>query len=260
MYSSKLTKKVLAIAMAAMMLTGSAALSVDAAALDLGTLTTQSEAYVPLNGSGSTLTLNQTYQLSKLIYKRFSAILDVKINNTGVLQYKDGIITAVGTGTATASVTFKDGKTMDFTFTVKIPEKKITLNRSSVRMKVGQSSRLTAKLKNSSSVIQWTSSDTRVVSVDNNGKLKAVGTGTAVITASTKDGISAVCNITVNNKKSLFNFKTRNTETNVEIDENKQVTASVNPADNAEKKRTFSFSIPKTVSFFKNLLSSKSSD
>lgn len=45
--------------------------------------------------------------------------------------------------------------------------------------------------------IKWTSSDTSVATVDNNGKVTRVGSGEAVITAETPYGQTAICNITV---------------------------------------------------------------
>lgn len=49
-----------------------------------------------------------------------------------------------------------------------------------------------------SSKIVWTSSNPRVVSVDENGKITATGKGTATVTASTEDGkFSSSCSVTV---------------------------------------------------------------
>lgn len=45
--------------------------------------------------------------------------------------------------------------------------------------------------------ITWTSSDTSIATVDNNGKVNAVNFGTATISATTQNGISASCVVTV---------------------------------------------------------------
>ena len=46
-------------------------------------------------------------------------------------------------------------------------------------------------------IIKWETSDNGVAVVDGNGKIKAVGNGTASITVTNIDGKTAVCIITV---------------------------------------------------------------
>ena len=62
----------------------------------------------------------------------------------------------------------------------------------------GQSSNLVATVspENTSDMVVWSSSDEKVATVDQNGNVKAVGEGTAVITV-TVGGLSAACNVTV---------------------------------------------------------------
>ncbi|MDO5425836.1 MAG: transglutaminase domain-containing protein [Eubacteriales bacterium] len=77
---------------------------------------------------------------------------------------------------------------------------KVTLNASSIRMKVGQTSTaLEISKKNSAdSVVKWTSSKSDVVAVGRKtGKLTAKKKGTAVITVTMKSGVTASCKVTV---------------------------------------------------------------
>lgn len=75
----------------------------------------------------------------------------------------------------------------------------ITLNRNSIQLTVGESSNLTPSITPSNATdypILWSSSDLSVVEVSNDGMIKAVGGGTAVITASC-EGVSCECSVLV---------------------------------------------------------------
>ncbi len=56
--------------------------------------------------------------------------------------------------------------------------------------------KFTLTLKNAKSTVKWKSSNTKVATVDSNGKVKAVGTGTAKITAKYKSA-TYTCKVTV---------------------------------------------------------------
>ncbi len=75
----------------------------------------------------------------------------------------------------------------------------ISINESSLNLNVGDSQQLTATTTPSSVAVTWSSSDTSVATVDSNGKVTAVGSGTAIITATTTDGsnLSASCTVNV---------------------------------------------------------------
>lgn len=78
----------------------------------------------------------------------------------------------------------------------------LSLNKSSLSIKVGESSQLSATFSPStatSKAITWSSSNTNVATVDLIGKVTAVSAGTATITAWSSDGKkSASCIVTVN--------------------------------------------------------------
>jgi uncharacterized protein YjdB len=78
----------------------------------------------------------------------------------------------------------------------------ISLNKSSMSLNKGGSETLTVTRSPSSvsyPTITWTSSNTGVATVDSNGKVTAVGNGSATITAKTTDGtnLSKTCTVTV---------------------------------------------------------------
>ena len=85
------------------------------------------------------------------------------------------------------------------TWTVSMPVTGVALNKSAMELQVGKTETLTATVtpENASEpVVTWTSSDTTVATVNENGVVTAVAKGTATITA-TAGGKSAVCTVTV---------------------------------------------------------------
>ena len=72
----------------------------------------------------------------------------------------------------------------------------ITLNRTSLKLAVGETAKLTATVRNSGKTVAWKSSDKSVATVGTNGKVTACAVGSAVITAKA-GGKSASCKVTV---------------------------------------------------------------
>ena len=78
----------------------------------------------------------------------------------------------------------------------------ITLNPKSASMKVGDELRLSAIVLPSDATnksVTWSSNSTGIATIDNNGKVTALSSGTATITCKANDGsgIEATCSITV---------------------------------------------------------------
>ena len=74
----------------------------------------------------------------------------------------------------------------------------IKLDKETLELEQYRNSQLTATLTPAevSDIVEWTSSDETVATVDNNGVVTAVGVGTATITA-TAGSVSATCDVTV---------------------------------------------------------------
>lgn len=82
------------------------------------------------------------------------------------------------------------------------PDSGITLDKTSLKLKIGDSEKLTATVKPDNTVkVTWTSNETNVATVDNDGTVKAVGKGTATITAEA-DGKTATCAVEVTDEDS----------------------------------------------------------
>ena len=109
-----------------------------------------------------------------------------------------GRVTAKKKGTAVITVKTYNGLTVRCTIkVVKVP-KKVSLSPASMTLGVGQSGKLKASLPSGSgSAISFSSSNTRVATVDGSGNVRTVSPGTAVITARTFNGKTAKSRITV---------------------------------------------------------------
>ncbi len=86
------------------------------------------------------------------------------------------------------------------------PVKSITLDKTALSLYVNDTETLTATVKpdTASQVLKWESSNPSVATVDQSGKVTAVGKGTATITAASIDGtnLKAECTVTVKKKSS----------------------------------------------------------
>lgn len=129
-------------------------------------------------------------------------------SDTKVATVDNGLVTAVAEGTATITVTTADGgKTATCEVTVtqpaETPVASVTLDKTSLTLDVGGSDTLTATVKPddaTNKAVTWSTSNENVATVDQNGNVKAVGAGTATITAAASDGSgkTATCEVTVN--------------------------------------------------------------
>ena len=129
-------------------------------------------------------------------------------NGLVVTVTPDGIIKGLKTGTAKVFAKTTDGTALSDTcyVTVFIPVDSITLNRSSMKMNVGTTRKLTATVLPVNAYdkrVTWTSGNSAVASVNEDGVVTALMTGSTTITATTVgtniDGIHmrARCIVTV---------------------------------------------------------------
>lgn len=125
-------------------------------------------------------------------------------DRSDVATVDNGVVTAVGAGTAIITVTTADGgKTATCAVTVTaatVPVTGVTLNKTSTSLYVGDTETLTATVEPgnaSNQTVTWSTSDPSVATVEN-GVVRATGRGTATITVTTEDGgFTAGCTVTV---------------------------------------------------------------
>ena len=154
---------------------------------------------VLLNVGNIRLENGNTYQAIPTIYPSTATNKDVSwssSSNSIATVDENGVITAVSTGTATITVTTEDGNKKN-SLTVSIlppattPVQSVLLNLGNVRIQTGNTYQAipiiypsTATNKN----VSWSSSSNSIATVDVNGLISAVSTGTAIITVTTVDG------------------------------------------------------------------------
>ena len=156
----------------------------------------------------------------------------------------NGKVSAVKAGSATITVTTSDGgktATCSVTVTSKtINVTGVTIDKTELELVEGESAQLTATVSPedaSDKSVKWTSSDEKVATVDNAGKVTAVAPGSAKITVTTNDGNKeASCAITVSaNKIPVEGVTLDKTELELVEGESAQLTATVSPEDATDK-------------------------
>jgi len=111
---------------------------------------------------------------------------------------ENGLVTAKKGGQATITVTTHNGLTASCNVNVYVQPKKVSLNAKKLKLNANDGFQLVAKLtKNSISQITWSSDNPGVASVDENGLVAAMGPGKATIYATTTNGKTAKCKVTV---------------------------------------------------------------
>lgn len=152
-----------------------------------------------------------------------------------------GKVTAVAPGTATITASSDNNVKATATIKVIISPTAISLDKTSVTIEKGASATLTATLSPSDcteKTITWTSDKTSVATVDANGKVTAVGVGSAVITAKTSNGKTATTAVSV--IVSPASITLDKTSVTIEKGASATLTATVGPADCTDKSVTWS--------------------
>lgn len=132
-----------------------------------------------------------------------NAVISWTSSNEDVAVVSDGVITAVGPGSATITATTTDGSNLSASclVSVKALVSEITIDRTSLELEVGEFAYLTATLlpdTGTDTDVEWTSSDDSIASVQN-GLVLAHAEGEAIITVAATDdsGVLAECKVTV---------------------------------------------------------------
>ena len=178
--------------------------------------------------SSTTLEIDRTYQLYETISPANATFKTVRwsSDNSSVASVSvRGLVTAKSAGTAIITVTTEDGgKTATFNVTVTSSTKEtyrsrstnvtsirsrsstispisVTLNMRELILYPGSTEQLTATIYPAfvtRNLVRWSSSNTSVATVNDQGMVTAKSTGTATITVTTVDGgKSAACVVTV---------------------------------------------------------------
>ena len=120
-------------------------------------------------------------------------------SDPAVASVEQGVVTAIKKGTATITAT-ANGKSASCAIEVLRALTAISLEPSSLTLHIGDETTLTTTYTPQDATLRgevsWTSSNSNVAKVDDNGTVKAIEAGTTVITVSA-DGLKADCPVTV---------------------------------------------------------------
>lgn len=205
---------------------------------------------VSLDKSSATLTVGGTTQLTETVAPSGATNKNVTWSSSdeAVATVSDsGLVTAVGVGSATITVTTVNGS---FTATCAITVNPVrvtgvTLNQSTATLTVGGTVSLTATVAPSNATnknVTWSSNNTSAATVNSNGVVTAVGVGEATITATTADGsFTASCVVTVN-PVAVTSVTLDRSTASLEVGNHIQLTATVNPNNATTKTVTWTSS------------------
>lgn len=169
--------------------------------------------------------------------------------NNDVATVNNGLITAVGGGSAVITGTLPNQRQITINVTVNVPLESISLDKENIDLFPTQTQTLNLTINPSdttdTSEVTWTS-DTKGVATVENGVVTAVAAGDAIITV-TKGTKSDTVNVHV--KKPIESFVISKTETTLNRNQSEQLTVNIIPEDAEEDKNvTWSSSDPTSVS------------
>lgn len=165
-------------------------------------------------------------------------------SDDSVVEVEDGLVSALKVGEAEIKATCGNKYAKCVVKVIPIEVKSITLDRSTVSLKVGQSVTLTATVNPSEATdktVTWTSSNPSVATVEN-GIVKAIKVGSATITAKA-GGKIATCSVTVE-ATPVTSITLDKTTASLKVGQSVTLTATVNPSDATDKTVTWTSSNP----------------
>ena len=158
-------------------------------------------------------------------------------SNSSVATVSNGVVVALTEGSAV--ITAKaGGKSASCSVSVVksvVTVTSITLNKTSLNLKKGQSETLVATVKPDNATdksVSWSSSDNTIASVNQNGKVTALKSGNVIITAKAGEK-SATCSVTITTP--VESVSLNQTSVDLEVGQTTTLVASINPSDADEK-------------------------
>lgn len=110
------------------------------------------------------------------------------------------------------------------------PKETIYLNKSSTTLTEETSEQLIATTTPVGTEVVWTSSDSAIATVDSTGKVIGVKGGQATITATTSDGLTAICTVNVTKKAEQESISLNKSTTNLIAGDSETLIATTTPS------------------------------
>ena len=209
---------------------------------------------VELSHNECTIESNSTFQLEAYVKPdnatNKNVTWKVQRGGTGIISVSEtGLVTGKAVGTAKVVVTTEEnGFTATCSVTVVqqiIHVTNVALSKSSVSIKQGKSSTLTATISPSNASnksVTWTSSNPNVAIVTN-GTITGVSQGTSTITVKTADGnLTASCEVTITEPTRVTGVYLSPNSLTLKAERTASLSATVTPADAYDSSVTWSSS------------------
>lgn len=168
-------------------------------------------------------------------------------SDTSAFTVKNGIVSvspgAQAGDIATITATSPGGKSWSKAFIVKeeiIAATGVSLDKTALTMDEGDTAALTATVRPANATnkdVSWSSSNTDVATVDAQGNVRAVGSGTAVITVKTDDGgHTAICTVKVSSDTTVTGVTLSVPSVSLDKGSTFRLTCTIAPANAQNKK------------------------
>lgn len=201
-----------------------------------------SAASLKLDETSKVLYVGDSYRLGYTVTPTNAANKDIKwsSSSTSVVSVdSSGLLKATGVGQAIITAKTADG-TLSATCTITVKQKAegISLDVTDLELYVNQEYELEVTVTPAGSndyTLTWESSNTSVATVDEKGKITAVGEGKTTITVKTSTGKVAYCNVTV--KEQVSGIQLNYNEKNIVIGEEFTIKATIVPSSAADQVR-----------------------
>ncbi|MDR1564458.1 MAG: Ig-like domain-containing protein [Oscillospiraceae bacterium] len=152
---------------------------------------------IAIKPSQAELEAGETLQLSTVltpVYAVYPTVNWSVVSGSAVSVDNNGLVTALAKGVARVKVSTNDGSLSDeieINVTQRIHPSGVTAAPKTLQLEVGEAYDLTATVAPADAdnkAVTWSSNNTGVVTVDNNGHIIAAGVGGATVTVTTVDG------------------------------------------------------------------------
>lgn len=116
-------------------------------------------------------------------------------------QLGKGLYVDLPKGESTITVTYHPDANavcdLDYLYLLLDEDYSISLDKSTLSLENDETETLVATITPTGSIVKWSSSNENVATVDQNGRVTAISSGTAIITAELPDGSKAECTVIV---------------------------------------------------------------
>ena len=203
---------------------------------------------INLSKTSETVEKGETVQLTATVMPENATDKTVtwsSLNSTVASVDQNGLVTAKAKGSTTITAATVNGLTTNFVITVNetILPISIELNKVSQTVEKGETVQLTATVMPENATdktVTWSSLNSTVASVDQNGLVTAKAKGSTTITAATVNGLTTNFVITVNETILPISVSLDKNSETVEKGETVQLTAIILPENATDKSVTWS--------------------